>query len=271
MRASLIVAIAIVLGGAKPAPAPVSLQAATGWKVDYSSTSCILTRQFTGGGQSYDFELTLTPIEKRAWLRIGSAEKVGKFDEGDAVVEVDGVKLGEPTHFNMFGNTKGGATREFLFLQFRRDVAHANRSLRLRPARHGDLTLEMPDFPGAMRAMDSCMDDLHRSLGVDPAVLQTIATNPEGWAFQFVRSPDREFEMQLLYWVTAEGKVDDCRILKSSGIADFDQRFCEELKRNGRFKPAKSVAGAPVRAPVFEDLVIRREERITTEPLAPGS
>jgi TonB family protein len=271
MRVPVSVAVALVLGAAKPPPVPVDLQPATAWKVDYSKTSCILTRQFTGAGQAYDFELTLAPIEKRAWLRIGSAEKVRKFDDGDAIVEVDGAKLAEPTHFNIFENAKHGTTREFLFLQFRRDVAPANRSLRLRPARHGDLMLQVPDFPGAMRAMDSCMDDLHRSLGVDPAVLQTIATNPEGWAFQFVRSPDREYEMQLLYWVTAEGKVDDCRILKPSGIADFDQRFCEELKRNGRFKPAKSVAGAPVRAPVFEDLVIRREERITTEPLAPGS
>ena len=119
--------------------------------------------------------------------------------------------------------------------------------------------------------MDSCMDDLHRSLGVDPALLRSIATDPEGWSFQFVRSPVREYSMELLYWVTADGRVDECRILKPSGISDFDQRFCEELKRNGRFKPAKSTAGSPMRAPVFEDLTIRCETRITTEPLAPGS
>ena len=199
MRLLALAAAGLMLGGAKPAPEPVTLQPATAWKVDYSAKSCILTRQFTGAGQNYDFELTFAPIEKRAWLRIGSSDKVRKFDDGDSVVEVDGAKLAQPIHFNIFANAKGGTTREFLFLQFRRDAGAAARSLRLVPRRYGDLTLNMSDFQDAMRAMDSCMDDLHRSLGVDPALLRSIATDPEGWSFQFVRSPVREYSMELLY------------------------------------------------------------------------
>ena len=84
MRASLITAIAIMLGGAKPAPEPINLQPVTNWKVDYSTSSCILTRHFAAAGQNYDFELTFTPIEKRAWLRIGSSEKAGRFEIGRA-------------------------------------------------------------------------------------------------------------------------------------------------------------------------------------------
>jgi len=267
MRVSLIVAIAIVLGGAKPAPEPASLQPTTAWKVDYSSTSCILTRQFTGGGQGYDFELTLTPIEKRAWLRIGSAEKVRKFDSGDAVVEVDGVKLAEPTHFNMFENTKGGATREFLFLQFRRDVGSTGKSLRLIPARHGDFRLDLSDFPDAMQAMNSCMDDLHRSLGVDPATLQAIATEPGGWALDNVDVPRRAFDLTLFYWVASTGRVDDCRVLRPTGIAEFDARVCEDVKKKAQLKPARNAAGTAIRAPVYEHIPMRIETRISTSPL----
>ena len=267
MRVALMTATAILLGAARPAPQPISLEPVANWKVDYSTSSCILTRQFAAGDQRFDFELTFTPIEKRAWLRIGSPEKPGPFDDGDAGVEVDGVKLAEPTHFNVFANAKGGTTREFLFLQFGRDVGHTDRSLRLSPARHGDFILDVPDFPGAMRAMGSCMDDLYHALGIDSAILQSIAVNPEGRSMQFVRSPDREFDMQLLYWVSADGKVDECKVLKPSGIDEFDQRFCEELKASGRFKPAKSTAGVPIRAPVFEDVRMRTEERISTSPL----
>jgi hypothetical protein len=267
MRLVLLSAVAAMLAAARPSPGPINLQPVTNWKVDYSANSCVLSRQFAAAGRAYDFELTFAPIEKRAWLRIGSPDKIKRFDDGDAAVEVDGAKLAEPTHFNVFANATGGTTREFLFPQFARDVGRADRSLRLVPARHGDFLLGVPDFPGAMRAMASCMDDLHRSIDVDPAVLQGIATDPEGSSLPFVRSPDREFVMQVLYWVTAEGRVDECRILKASGIDDFDQRYCEELKRNGRFKPAKSVGGTPTRAPVFEDLNVRRDERISTSPL----
>jgi len=271
MRGPLIVAVALVLGAAKPPAAPVALQPATAWKVDYSHNSCILTRQFAGAGQTYDFELTFAPVEKRAWLRIGSAEPIRRFDDGDAMVEVDGAKLSEPTHFNVFENAKHGTTREFLFLQFRRDVGAAARSLRLVPPRHGDLRLDLSDFPDAMRVMGSCMDDLHRSLGVDPAALQSVAVDPEGWSMAFVHSPDRQFDLQLLYWVTPQGTVDECKVVAPSGISEFDARVCDELKQKGRFKPAKTAAGAAVRAPVFEDLRMRRETRTTTEPLAPGS
>ena len=271
MRNFVLLVLAVVLGGGKLAAGPVDMKPATPWKVDYSKASCILTRQFSGGGQSYDFELTFTPVEKRAWLRIGSADKVGKFDDGDAVVEVDGVKLAEPTHFNIFRNSKRGTTREFLFLQFRRDVGATAKSLRLVPARHGDFRFDMTDFPDAMRVMGSCMDDLHRSLGVDPAALQSVAADPEGWSMSFVHSPNREFDMQLLYWVTPDGTVDDCKVVAPSGIREFDDRVCGELKQKGRFKPAKTATGAAIRAPVFEDLRIRRETRTTTDPLGPGS
>jgi len=267
MRIALMAAIAILLGGAKPAPQPISLEPVANWKVDYSTSSCVLTRQFVAGDQRYDFELTFTPIEKRARLRLGSPEKPGRFDSGDAAVEVDGVKLAEPTHFNVFASAKGGTTREFLFLQFGRDVGHTDRSLRLRPTRYGDFILDVPDFPGAMRAMGSCMDDLYHTLGIDPAVLRSIAVNPEGRSMQFVRSPGREFDMQLLYWVTTDGKVDECKVLKPSGIDEFDQRFCEELKASGRFKPAKSTAGLPMRAPVFEDVSMRTKVQTSTSPL----
>jgi hypothetical protein len=246
---------------------PISLQAAGPWKLDYANASCILSRTFSSAGETYEFQLTLEPVETRAWLRIGSAGKQNKRDDGNAIVEVDGKPLPKPTHFNIFRNAQEGTTREFLFEDFRKDVSGTSKSLRLKPAKYGDFNLAVPDFSDAMRALNSCMDDLHRSLGINPAILKTVAVMPEGWSFQFVKSPGRQFDMKLLYWVTSEGRVDDCRVLAASGIAELDGRVCDELKRKGRFKPARNSAGAAIRAPVYEDIRMRFAERITTSPL----
>lgn len=267
MRFLACLALAVVLGAAKLSAAPTSLKPAAPWKVDYSANSCILSREFTTGPAAYEFTVTLAPVEQRAWLRIGSVEKTRRRDDGDALVEIDGVKLTEPTHFNLYPNAKGGTTREFLFEHFQRDVGRTAKTLRLAPARHGDFILDIADFPDAMKVMHTCMDDLHHSLGIDPAILGSIASQPEGWSFAFVRAPAGPFDMQLLYWVTVDDRVDECRVLAPSGKTDLDARVCDELKQKGRFTPAKDTAGRAMRAPVYEDIRMRVAEMVTTSPL----
>ncbi len=257
------------LSAATDATAPIGLQPSGPWKIDYGERSCVLTRPFSAAGQVYEFELTFAPIERSAWLRIGSSEKVKGRDDGDTIVEIDGKRLAETVHFNIFPNAKGGTTREFLFDDFRKDIGAATTTVRLTPRRFGDFNVAVPGFPEAMRAMDVCIDDLHRSLGVDPAVLRAVATEPVGDAFSFLKFPETQngLDIALLYWVTAAGRVDDCRVVLASGNRDFDNRVCDELKRNGRFKPARDASGAPIRAPVYEYIPLRRAEFISNTPL----
>lgn len=268
MRVAAVVALLVTLTGAKAPPEPVKLAPIAQWKVDYSAKSCILTRDFTSGRDAYQFELTLAPVEKRAWLRLGTGEMMRGHDSGNAAVEVDGSRLKEPTHFNIFPNVRNGTTREFLFNQFQRDIGRVTRSLRLTPAGHGDFQLDVPDFPDAMRVMASCMADLHRSLGIDPAALAAVAVEPQGWSMSFVKTPGGPFDIELVYWVAPDGRVDDCRVLAPSGKGDFDTRVCGELRQKGRFKPARNAAGDAIRAPVYEHVRMRVETRTSTSPLA---
>ena len=265
MHALTILAIALGVSGAKPAE-PIKLNPAAPWKVDYSSSTCVLTRQFTDGLSPYDFQLTLAPIEKRAWMRIGSAEKSRQMDDGNASVEVDGTKLPNPTHFNIFPNSKGGTTREFLFEDFQRDVGHAAKTLRVIPARHGDFALDLADFPDAMRVMSTCMDDLYHALGVDLAVVASVATPPRGWPLEKVDLPRGGFNLTLFYWATAAGNVENCQVIKPTGNQKFDARVCQDIEKKARLIPARDSKGTAIRAPVYEDASLRIEERISTSP-----
>ena len=104
------------------------------------------------------------------------------------------------------------------------------------------------------------MDDLGKELGISPATITAVAVPPSGYVDEFVRTPRLEpgksFEFVTLYWVSSDGRVDDCRLLKTSGLKAFDKTFCATLAAKGRFKPALDSAGKPIRAPRFENVVI---------------
>ena len=181
-------------------------------------------------------------------------------DDGDAVVEVDGVQVSDKVHFNVIPKSDG-TTREFWLREFKK-VQGMQGSLRLRTRRHSELKLATDDFPKAMRAVVGCVDDLHRSLGIDPAAVKVIATQPQGNSsmsqIDFPKTPSG-FDISLLYWITTEGRVEKCRVLKPSGLAKFDKSVCHELERRALFKPARDAGGKAVPAPIYEDIRLRRQ------------
>lgn len=252
-------AAAIAISPASAASSIHDLQPMGPWKVDYADAACLLSRPFAGSAQTYDFELTAKPIERRSWLRLYSAEKKARqtLDDGDARIEIDGVPSPAKVHFNILPNRKGGTTREFLFDDFQEIGAQTRASLGLSLGRYGSFRLNADDLGEALTALQACVDDLHKSLGIDPTILASIQTQPEGSALSFTTIPERPFDLELLYWVSVDGRVDQCRLIKPTGITEFDLRICRDVMENGRFKPAKNAAGAAVRAPVFEDDAVR--------------
>jgi len=235
--------------------------------MDYADTACVLSRPFSAAGVPYDLELTSKPVERRSWLRLYSAEKKTRptLDDGDARIDIDGTQIPEKVHFNIFPNAKGGTTREFLFEDFPRTVGKTRATVGLSLGRYGGFNLNVTDLGEALTALQACRDDLHKSLGIDPAILSSVSVQPEGDALSFTKIPEAPFDLELLYWVSTTGRVDDCRVIKPSGIAEFDGRVCRDLMGNGRFKPAKTAAGEAIRAPVFEDDVIRRAQFISKD------
>ena len=260
MRYLVLLAALLAASAAYAASQPVELKAAGPWKVDYSEAACLLSRPYTAtDGRTYRAELTFEPTQTDVWLRLFSAEKTSRRDDEKTTVDVDGVRVGGDIHFNIFGSPDGGTTREFWLLDMRK-IAAMKQSLRLATKRHGDFTLAADGFQAATRAIDTCMDDLHRSLGIDPTVLKQIAVMPEGSSYSFVDYPigPLGFDITLLYFVTEQGKVENCQLLKPSGQQSFDKTVCSRLEARGHFKPAKDASGKAIRAPVYEDLRLRR-------------
>lgn len=251
----------LILGSAARAVvAPELLQATAPWKIDYADASCVLTRPFSSPGQTHSFSLTFEPLEPQVWLRLANSEKPSRRDDGDAAIDVDGVPLGKPIHFNFIADKNGQVVREFWFRDFRNDLARAQKSIRFRMPRHGDVTVDIADFPKAMQAANECLADLYQSLGIDPALLKTIAIQPNGDIWRYLKLPEfkDEFNLVLLYWIDPQGRIDDCRLITPSGHKAFDESVCAILKEKAKFTSARNADGATIRAPVYENATIRR-------------
>lgn len=266
-RFSLLCVAAVAGVPVQAAEPSLSLTPAGAWKVDYGASTCTLSRQFTGGGQTYVLQLTQQPVIARAWLRLASPEKVKQRDDGDARLTIDGAELPQDVHFNVFANTAGGTTREFLLTDIRSQIGGARQSLRLEPAKYGTFDLDLKTFDKAMHALDTCMADLHRSLGVDPALLQSIAVAPKGEIFAGLPSIGQPYDLSLLYWVNSAGRIDECKVVRSSGIAELDDKACAVIQAKAKFEPARNAAGAAVRAPLFEEVNMRVSTVISDRPL----
>lgn len=241
--------------GAAPAAAaePVDLIPSGPWKVDYADDNCNLSRPLTAAGRSYHFALVAVPVNKGATVRVTSLETVKERQDGEARVQIDGSALKAPVDFTLYPGAKGVAVRRYAFHS--RVVLASGQRLRLNAGRGGDLVLNLLEFPKAMQAMDSCVDHLHTSMGIDPALVKQVATPPDGRTLSFVSVPASNLQLKLLYWVNSQGRVDECRVLSSSRL-DLKDSICADLVKRGRFKPARSMTGAPIRAPVYEDIDI---------------
>ena len=261
MKPLLTALLAVALSSpACAAPEQIDLVPSGKWRVDYAENGCVLSRSFTGAGKEYKLGLTFEPVSADVWMRLRGPDSVSHFDSGEIKTEIDGAPQKTLVHFNLFKDKSGGATREYWLRDFRNNVAGTQRTIRLQTGKYGDIRIGFDGFAEAMKSIETCVDDLHRSLGIDPALLKTIASEPDQTSMGALTLPDigDEFVYQMLYWVTASGRVDECHLLAPTRDAAFNKNACDEMKMNARFKPARDTAGKPVRAPVYENAHVRR-------------
>lgn len=173
---------------------------------------------------------------------------------------LDGRLQPDTVHFNAFSTTDY-RVHEFMLNLNKQNLGNVQSTFRFELGRNRSITIAADQFPQAWEALSACMDSLYEDLGVDQTLAAQVATKPEGFSLQFLDAPRPKshsgFELVALFWVAEDGRVDECRLLKPTGDDGFDARFCNDLKRKGKFKPARDASGKPMRAPVFERGQIR--------------
>lgn len=69
----------------------------------------------------------------------------------------------------------------------------------------------------------------------------------------YLETSNREYVVGVIFAVETDGRVDDCRITRSSGIVALDRITCELMERKFRFRPSLDEDRNPVRSRVTQD------------------
>ena len=130
-------------------------------------------------------------------------------------------------------------------------------SVKLDFAKGGARNVAVPGMRAALAALETCQVDLLKGWGVDPTERERYA-GPSKTPF-YLGEPSRWITTDdypasavqagqkgtstALWTIGIDGRVKDCRIVRSSGVAALDQATCTLIAKRGRYMPARDKRG----------------------------
>lgn len=255
---AILAALHLSVGVAHAAESPV-LEPSSPWKVDYADEECRLLRTFgvgeaavtmrlaRGSGlQSFDMVIAGTNIP-----RLGDDIKVTlKLEPQGTEGRFEGYSMGVPDRPEKFIRWYDGNP---LIL----DSITNRQAVRLIAGNKLDIVMLWSDGKAALRALQTCHDDLLRGWGAELDAIRASKVPPEpiGSPGRWVANDDyprpemvREIAGNVTFQlkVDAAGAVESCSILHSSNVATLDQLTCKLMMQLAKFKPARDANDRPM-------------------------
>jgi len=281
--ASLIfVALAKPAPAAVAAPAPLILKPTSAWHVDYADERCRLARQFGGGeqtvllfmdrfGPSEYFRLTLagklikTNLEKGdAAIQFGPREEEqklaflkGNLGKDPALVFSSSSRIAPPSAAELLAIRNRKNTEWIEVEPISEDRQKAVRYLRVGKPLRKPVALETGSMRAPSAALDTCIDNLLISWGVDVEKHKTLSQNakPLQSPGKWIVSSDYPLDMlsagqpalvNFRLSIGANGVPTACYIQSTTRPKEFDNAVCKSVMRRARFSPAIDAQGQPL-------------------------
>lgn len=240
------------------APEPVPMKGR--WVVDWGEQRCSLIR-VTGGPAPVSLMIRTVPGAGQAELWLLDPKWRGptfsKFEKLNVTLQPSGFSA-EQYALSVRFKGQGGIAVTSLDQDFLRSLAGAS-ALRIDRGRRGLAEVRLPGSARAMAALRDCEAAVLRDWGFDPAVIQSLSRVPTPIGGPAQWFTDRDYPEQAVraritgsvltrLIVGPDGRVGECIVVEGSGETLLDQRTCQLLLRRGRYQPALTADGRPVRA-----------------------
>lgn len=253
------------------------------WVVNFADAQCVATRNY--GSEADPLYLVLKAPATGGTLQVGI---VRKGNRGDAT-QVDGeVVIDEtatfPTSLLEFGNKKLGQ-RALLVNLTQQNIAHLRpaKTLQIRAREQGFTrlgtrlatgvnregeTFALTQMPALMKTLDSCAEDLRKvwkvwdyqqgAAGLKEGPSGDLTSLFSGDDYPGVALlKDQMGSVAFVLLIDEQGKVADCTVTETSGVAALDAQSCAIVKERGKFKPAVGQDGKPSKSAYFQRITWR--------------
>ena len=278
----VILALATPTLAAAAAPAPLTLKPTSAWQVDYADERCRLGRQFGEGkqtvlllmdrfGPSESFRLTIagqvvkTFVEKGdADIQFGPNEQQqqiaflnGNLGKEPALVFSGSARIAPPSAAETLAIKNREKTEWVVVEPISEDRQKAVRHLRVGKPLRKPVMLETGSMRAPLAALDTCIDNLLISWGVDVEKHKTLSKQAEPLKSpgKWVVSSDYPTDMlsvgqpalvNFRLSIGPDGVPSACHIQATTRPKEFDNAVCKSVMRRARFSPALDAKVQPM-------------------------
>jgi hypothetical protein len=230
-----------------------------GWVLKRGEETCSLVRETQGKAAATMVVRTL-PGSDFVDLLLVTRNWSGPInlirDEVDVILEPSGYRAAEPA-ISIKSGERAGITVGAMGDEFVKNLSGAS-ELRVVRGKRSLANVAIPGAAAAVARLRACENVTMRKWGFDPEVLRSLsrAPVPIGSPGQWFSDKDYPGEAIQTYLqgrvltrlvIGTDGRVAECVVVEGRHPV-LDRRTCEILLSRGRYQPALSAAGEPVRA-----------------------
>lgn len=258
--------------------APLELEPSSDWAMSYDQEACRLMRSFGEGGEKVTVHFIrympdpgievivsgkmLRPKGTRFEYRFAPGDEPGEarnplYGETDDGVTAWQFNSGLIPHEESEKMSDDGSAARQLRMTREQERAVQIRSFDIVKGVRQPVSLKTGPLAGAMKAMETCMDDLIREWGHDPDVQRARLSppEPESDPRRWISSGDyptaalREGLSGVVRFrldIDETGAVDRCVIQQAFSDPAFRKVTCQLIEKRARFSPAVGADGKPI-------------------------
>lgn len=263
-------------------PEPLTLKPSSAWHVDYAEDRCRLGRQFGVGeqqtllfmdryGPEEYFRLTVSgklieasSAAPKAKIQFGPSEAeqeleflLGNLGNKPAFVFVNRARVAPPSASELDAINRQPEQAWAAVQPISDDRKKAIKFFRVGKPLGTEVILETGSMRAPLAALDSCIDNLLTTWGIDVAKHKTLMrpvkslSPPEKW----VVSSDYPMKMlmkgqpaivEFRLNVSPDGTPVSCHIQSTTRPKEFDEAVCGSLMKRARFAPALDAEAKPM-------------------------
>ena len=232
------------------------------WVLDFGAAQCIAYRDYGTDEQRLRLVLKAPPLGDVMQIAVVRKGTMFRAEQADATIAVDELPPIQ-TNLLMFGSKSNTQVVYLLNMPFAEfALVRQGKQLQLRSQRLNE-TFELSQMEPLLKVMEECTADLRRVWNVrtpdapPPAGLERRSTSNLARYFSDADYPlvavmeGLSGTVRFAILVGADGRVADCTVIGTSGIAVLDARACILIKHRAKFQPALDKDGKPTRDAVL--------------------
>ncbi len=256
----------------QPAASNASVRAPTSkWVVDFDDSQCVASRNYGSDGEPLGLALKAPPVGEVMQVVVVRRGKGGRYaDQLNAKISIDGGQSISTSMIAMMtGQDNQRSYRVNLPLEQFSAVRHA-KTLSIQGGREFRETFAISQMAALLKVMDECVADLRKVWNVTAvgAPSRTLREPARGTLEGLIYAKDypgiaiddlAEGSVAFLVLIDETGKVADCTVTQTSGVAALDAQSCAIVKQRARFTPAIGLDGRPAKDSYHQRITWRME------------